>query len=108
MTKQSVRPVLPVLALALLAAATGARAEEARPLPSIPLVLSLTNVPVESPEVAFRESLRSGSVTHPSPAWVMLPDGSARYGTASVGVIVKNPCPEGKPTYVPVPASGRR
>jgi hypothetical protein len=106
MTKQSVRPALPVLALALLAAATGARAEEARP--PIPLVLSLANVPVESPEVAFRESLRSGPALRPSPEWVILPDGSARYGTASVGVIVKNPCPEGKPTYVPVPASGRR
>lgn len=106
MTKRSPRPALAVVVLGLLAIGPAAQAEEARPLSPAPLFLSLANVPVESPEVAFRESLRSGPAPRPSPEWVILPDGSARYGTASVGVIVKNPCPEGKPHSLAVP--GRR
>ena len=95
-------PILLLLGTAWLAGVPAARAEE-RPV-RVPLFLDLLNVPIESPEVAFRESLRRAPAPAPEPEWVILPDGSARYGSGAVSVIVKNPCPDG--THLPLP--GRR
>lgn len=82
-----------VLALALLAVAPPVRAEEGSlPVPA-PLLLNLLDVPVVTPEAAFREWLSHGPVPRSSPDWEILPDGTARYG--SVGVTLKNPCPDG-------------
>ena len=92
-----------LFALGLLVAAPAALAEEGRPPAPATLLLKLLNVPMDSPEVAFKESLRSQPAPRPNPEWEILPDGSARYGTATVSVIVKNPCPEGahKPFRLP-------
>lgn len=108
MTERIPRLVIVLLALVLLAGAPAAHAEDGRPPFPAPLLLNLANVPMESPEVAFRESLRSAPAPRPSPEWEILPDGSARYGTTTVGVILKNPCPEGTHKAVALPGRGRR
>lgn len=85
-----------VLALALLAAAPAAQADEQRP--AVPLVLNLLNGPVDSPEAALQETiLWKGPTPRPGARWEILPDGSARYGTANFGVIVRTPCVYGAP-----------
>jgi hypothetical protein len=106
MTEGSRRLILFVLALVLLAGMPAARAEETRPRLPASLLLNLLNVPMESPEAAYREWLRSGPAPRPAPEWKILPDGSARYGTVTVGVIVKNPCPDG--THKSIALPGRR
>lgn len=92
-----------LFALTLLATTPVARAEEVTPPSPARLILNLLNVPVDSPETAFRESLRVALPPRPTLEWEILPDGSARYGTATVSVIVKNPCPDGahKPLFLP-------
>jgi len=97
MTKRSLRVGVFLLALGLPMAAPGVQAQE-RGAP-VPLLLNLLNVPVDSPETAFRESLRAEPTPRPSPEWVILPDGSARYGTDRFALIVRRPC-----VYPPPPA----
>jgi len=98
-------------ALALLGLLAGAAcplgAEEARPALNAPLILNLLALPMERPEAAFQESLRDAPVTRSQPGWEALPDGSYRYGAASLNVIIKNPCPEGT-LHAPVALPGRR
>ena len=98
-------------ALALLGLLAGAAcplgAEEARPALNAPLILNLLALPMERPEAAFQESLRAAPVPRAAPEWKPLNDGSYRYGDSRLTVIIKNPCPEGKP-YVPPALPGRR
>jgi hypothetical protein len=95
-----------VLALALPAAAPPVRAEEASlPVPA-PLLLNLLDVPTVTPEAAFREWFSPEPVPRRSSDWRILPDGTARYG--SVGVTLKNPCPEGTHKPIALPGRGRR
>ena len=98
-------------ALALLGLLAGAAcplgAEEARPTLNAPLILNLLALPMERPEAAFQESLRAAPVPRAAPEWKPLDDGSYRYGDSRLTVIIKNPCPEGKP-YVPPALPGRR
>lgn len=82
-------------------------AEEARPALNAPLILNLLALPMEKPEAAFQESLRAAPVPRAAPEWKPLDDGSYRYGDSRLTVIIKNPCPEGKP-YVPPALPGRR
>ncbi len=96
------RQALFLLALALLTAAPAARAEEGKPGP--PLLLNLLNVPMDSPETAFRELLRSAPATRPAPEWEILPDGSARYRTGHFAVIMGPPCIYGPPRSFPGPS----
>ncbi len=93
---------LSVLALAPLVAAPAAQAGERAPVVPARLLLNLLNVPTDSPEAAFRERLLgSGPAPRPSPEWVILPDGSARYGTDTFGVIVQPLCVYGVPVALP-------
>ncbi|MBI3029644.1 MAG: hypothetical protein HYY64_09055 [Candidatus Rokubacteria bacterium] len=82
-------------------------AEEARPALNAPLILDLLTLPVENPEAAFQKSLRDAPVARSGPGWEALPDGSYRYGAASLNVIIKNPCPEGT-HQTPLALPGRR
>ncbi len=96
------RPALAFLALSLLAGVPAAGAEEGRAL-----FLRLLNVPAETPEAAFRESLRSRPAQRPAPEWEILADGSARYGDSKLSVVIKNPCPDGT-FHTPLALPGRR
>lgn len=89
--------------VALLALAPVARAEEATPPVPASVLLNLLNLPEDSPDMAFRESLKVLPPSRPAPEWVILPDGSARYGTARVSVVVSPPCPVGAPRPVALP-----
>jgi hypothetical protein len=82
-----------LVALAFLALGPGAQAQEAAPPSPAPLLLKLFDLPPDSPEAAFRESLALAPPARPALEWVILPDGSARYGTARLGVVVAPPCP---------------
>ena len=95
------RPALAFLALTLLSGVPAARAEEPA------LFLRLLNVPAETPEAAFRESLRSEPAQRSALKWEILADGSARYGDAKLGVVIKNPCPDGT-FHTPLALPGRR
>ena len=95
------RPALAFLALALLSGVPAARAEEPA------LFLRLLNVPAETPEAAFMESLRSRPAQRPAPGWEIMADGSARYGDSKLGVVLRNPCPDGT-FHTPVALPGRR
>jgi hypothetical protein len=103
------RALLGVLALLGLLAGTAwpLGAEEARPALNAPLILNLLALPVDKPEAAFQESLRAAPLTRSGPGWEALPDGSYRYGAASLNVIIKNPCPEGT-HQTPLALPGRR
>lgn len=102
MTEKISRPALALLALTLLSGVPAARAEEERAL-----FLRLIHVPAETPEAAFRESLRSQPAQRPAPGWEILADGSARYGDSKLSVVLKNPCPDGI-FHTPVALPGRR
>ncbi len=78
-------------------------AEELRAALSAPLILNLLAQPSEPRGAAFRESLRDVPAGRAEPQWEMLPDGNARFGTPTLHVIVKNPCPG----HVPVALPGR-
>ena len=93
----------PVLLAALLGPAVGLRAEEGRPAP---LILNIVALPMEKPEAAFQESLRSTLPARVSGDWQMLPDGSASYGNGKLRVVIRNPCPEGS-VHTPVALPGR-
>ena len=82
-------------------------AEETRPALNTPLILNLLALPMEKPEAAFQESLRPGPARPAAGGWQALGDGSYRYGDSRLTVIIKNPCPEGKP-YAPPALPGRR
>ncbi|MFQ5898458.1 MAG: hypothetical protein ACE5JN_09445 [Candidatus Methylomirabilia bacterium] len=85
-----------VLALALVTVAPTVQAEEGRL--TVPLVLTLLDVTAYPPEAALRESLLgSESPARSAPEWQFLPDGSARYGTAMFGVVVRSRCLYGAP-----------
>ncbi len=81
-------------------------AEEVRPALNAPLILNLLALPVEKPEVAFQESLKSAPVPRAAAGWQEMADGSYRYGDSRVTVIIKNPCPEGT-AHVPLALPGR-
>lgn len=76
-----------------------------------PMILNLLARPVESPDVAFSESIRQDAAT-PRPGRAdepeVLPDGSVRYGRTAVRVIIKD-CPENDPFHdaAPRPLPGR-
>jgi len=102
-----VRTLVGVLALAglLLGPVASLGAEELRPALNAPLILNMLALPMEKPGAAFRESLREAPDARAGD-WDMLPDGSARYGSSKLHVIIKNPCPDG--TYhAPVGLPGR-
>jgi len=86
-----------VVAGLLLAPVAPLGAEEAR----APLILTIIGAPVEKLEAALRESLRAAPAPRPWAQWQMLPDGSARFGNAAFGVVVKNPCPGHVPVALP-------
>jgi hypothetical protein len=87
----------------LLGSAVPLGAEELRAALSTPLILNLLALPTETPGATFRESLREVPSARAEPQWGMLPDGNARFGTPTLYVIVKNPCPG----HVPVALPGR-
>ncbi|OGK84470.1 MAG: hypothetical protein A2X52_03415 [Candidatus Rokubacteria bacterium GWC2_70_16] len=96
------RLMLPIGALALASALWGsalpASAEGGGAPPAGPLLLDLMSQPVESQEAAFSASLRRDAGPAPArraDAPEVLPDGSLRYGRSTLGVVIKNPCPEG-------------
>lgn len=103
----SLRLALALLALTLLAGVPAALAEAGESAFSAPLLLNLFNVTIESPEAAFKESLRSSPAPRLVPGWEILPDGSARYGDSRLSVVIKNPCPDGT-IHTPVALPGRR
>ena len=96
------RLALAFIALSLLAGVPAARAEDGRTL-----FLRLLNVPAETPDAAFRESLRGQPAQRPKLEWEILADGSARYGDSKVGLIIRNPCPDGT-VHTPLALPGRR
>lgn len=102
MTEKFSRLTLAFIALSLLAGVPAARAEDGRTL-----FLRLLNVPAETPDAAFRESLRGQPAQRPALEWEILADGSARYGDAKLGLIIRNPCPDGI-FHTPVALPGRR
>lgn len=103
-----------VLAWALWGSALTASAEGGGAPPAGPLLLDLMSQPVESQEAAFRASLRRDPGPAPARragAPEVLPDGSLRYGRTTLGVIIRNPCPEGDLAHEaklsPLPQPGR-
>lgn len=94
------------LAAILLVAVVPLGAEEVRPALNAPMILNLLALPVEKPEAAFQESLRAAPASRAARGWEQLEDGSYRYGDSRLTVIIKNPCPEGKP-HVPLALPGR-
>lgn len=96
-----------VLAGLLAGAAWPGWAGEAHPAGNAPMILNLLALPRDKPKAAFQESLKSAPAARAADGWEALPDGSYRYGNATLGVIIKNPCPDGT---VPVPLAlpGRR
>jgi hypothetical protein len=95
-----------------LAGAAPALAEEPRPSISAPMILNLISRPVESPDVALSEAIRSEAAAPPAARPdqpEVLPDGSVRYGRSTVRVIIKD-CPEtsGHYDFAPRPLPGRR
>lgn len=78
------------------------------------LLLDLMSQPAESQEAAFSASLRRDAGPAPArraDAPEVLPDGSLRYGRTTLGVVIKNPCPEGDLAHegklLPPPQPGR-
>jgi len=96
------RLALAFITLSLLACVPAASAEDGRTL-----FLRLLNVPAETPDAAFRESLRSQPAERPALQWEILADGSARYGDSKLGLIIRNPCPDGT-VHTPLALPGRR
>ncbi len=94
-----------VLGGALLGSVAPLGAEELRAAPPLrgpaPLILNILAQPMENSGAAFRESLREASSARTGPQWEMLPDGNARFGTPTLHVIVKNPCPDHAPVALP-------
>ncbi len=94
-----------VIGLSLSAALAGgisapAAAEEVRQGLNAPMILHLLSRPAEKPESVMREMLRPDAVSAKPVRFdqpQMMPDGSARYGTAgaSVTMTIRNPCPPG-------------
>ena len=103
------RPLVGALALVglLVGGARPLGAEEVRPVLNAPLILNLLALPMEKPETALQESLRTAPIPRAAGGWEQLGDGSYRYGDSRVTVIIKNPCPEGT-AHVPVALPGRR
>jgi hypothetical protein len=85
----------------LLGSAVPLGAEELRAALNAPLILNLLSSPVENPGAAFRASLRDVPPARGAAEWEMLPDGNARFGTPTLHVIVKNPCPGHTPVALP-------
>ncbi len=85
--------VLAVLGLTLLSVAPVASAQEGAAPPQGTLRLNLLNPRIAPPEWSSRDLLGSDPPpARQSPEWTILPDGSARYGTESFGVIVSPQC----------------
>ena len=77
-----------------------AAADEVKTPVSASMILNIVAAPVQSRASAFDEALRSpGPSTPDSGFGEVLPDGSVRYGNATV--IVRNPCPPGAGHYEP-------
>lgn len=97
------RAVIAGLALTgiLLGLAPPLRAEELRQALNAPLILNLLALPSEAPGAASRAMLSEVPAAGSPARWEMLPDGSARFGTPTFHVIVKNPCPGHGPVALP-------
>jgi hypothetical protein len=89
------------------AVATPVMADEAKAPVSASMLLNILAAPVESREAAYNQSIKEAGPA-PRSAWVVQPDGSARYGDSPVSITVKNPCPPGTAHYEPPPLPGRR
>ena len=96
------------LAAVLLGPAVPVGAEESRPALNAPLILNMLALPMEKPQAAFQESLRAVPGSRAAPEWQQLEDGSYQYGGSRLTVIIKNPCPEGKPHAFPALPGRRR
>ncbi|HJR05109.1 MAG TPA: hypothetical protein VKA83_25930 [Methylomirabilota bacterium] len=87
-----------VIGVAALAVPTGLGAAEPEPKAVAPLILNLTNRPVESRERAYTEDIKRDALA-PRPSgideWEPQPDGSMRNKKTGISVRVINPCPAG-------------
>lgn len=104
------RPRLLSLALTVLlggATAGLAAAEEVRTPIRASMFLDLVTVPVEPRADAFDRALREDGPP-PAAGAQVLPDGSVRYGSATLSVTLRNPCPPGSLHDEPRPLPGRR
>ncbi len=88
------------------AVATPVMADEAKTPVNASMLLNILSAPVQSREAAYDRSIKEPGPA-PRSAWVVQPDGSARYGDSPVSITVKNPCPPGT-HYEPPPLPGRR
>jgi hypothetical protein len=101
------RKVIGVSLVILLAAASGAAADEAKARISASMLLDLTAPRASARDTAYLESVRTTPSVSPRPAnGEVQDDGSVRYG--NVTVTVRNPCPPGTNHYEPMPLPGRR
>jgi len=93
-------------ALGAVGLVSPAGADEAKTPINASLFLSIMSAPVERREAAYDEALKRSGPAPRDPAGVVQPDGSVRYGSASM--TVKNPCPPGTAHFEPPPLPGRR
>ena len=95
-----------LFALAALALAAPAGAEEMKAPISASMLLNMTAPPTDRADDAFNKSLREEGPAPRSRDGEVQADGSVRYG--SVTVSVRNPCPPGSGHVEPPPLPGRR
>jgi hypothetical protein len=87
-----------VIVVAGLAVPAGLGAAEPEQKAVAPLILNLTNRPVESRERAYTEDIKRDALApRPSPMdeWEPQPDGSMRNKKTGISLTVRNPCPPG-------------
>jgi hypothetical protein len=77
---------------------SAARAEDARPPSSPPVILTLPGRPIESSDKALSEDIRD-SIRAPKPPavneWVLEPDGSMRNTRTGIAMVIRNVCAPG-------------
>ena len=108
----TMRTMLAAAVLGVATVSTAAATDERTPLPSAPpgaVIMNLLAKPVESQEMAFRESIRQEVARGAAPGAPN--DGTIRIGRATLTVSVKDPCPDGEPFHdapsLPRPRPGR-
>jgi hypothetical protein len=108
----TMRTMLAAAALGVATAGAVAASDEPSPAPSAPagaVIMNLLARPVESQEMAFRQSLRDEVARGAAPGAPN--DGTIRIGRATLTVSVKDPCPDGEPFHdapsLPRPRPGR-